>query len=85
MATVWRRAMTALGLGPDEDYDDYDEVEPIRDHVPERSRPAGMAAATPATAHHRAAFHSMALFLMCPMRAAGAHPMKYSRLMNFST
>ena len=36
MATVWRRAMTYLGLGPDEEYDDYDEVEPIRDHVPER-------------------------------------------------
>ena len=38
MATVWRRAMTYLGLGPDDEYDDYDEVEPIRDHAPERSR-----------------------------------------------
>jgi cell division inhibitor SepF len=28
--------MTYLGLGPDEEYDDYDEVEPIRDHVAER-------------------------------------------------
>src|SRR3954471_10154314 len=43
MATVWRRAMTYLGLGPDEEYDDYDEVEPIRDHAPERAR-AGMGA-----------------------------------------
>lgn len=42
MATVWRRAMTYLGLGPDEEYDDYDEVEPIREHAPERPpRPAG--------------------------------------------
>jgi cell division inhibitor SepF len=32
--------MTYLGLGPDEEYDDYDEVEPIRDQAPERaSRP----------------------------------------------
>src|SRR5207237_3398341 len=42
MATVWRRAMTYLGLGPDEEYDDYDEVEPIRDHVPERPMRPGM-------------------------------------------
>jgi len=28
--------MTYLGLGPDEEYDDYDEVDPIRDHAPER-------------------------------------------------
>ena len=28
--------MTYLGLGPDEEYDEYDEVEPIRDHVPDR-------------------------------------------------
>src|SRR6478672_10194232 len=27
MATMWRRAMTYLGLGPDEEYDDYDEAE----------------------------------------------------------
>ena len=27
MATMWRRAMTYLGLGPDEEYDDYDEPE----------------------------------------------------------
>jgi cell division inhibitor SepF len=42
MATVWRRAMTYLGLGPDEEYDDYDEVEPVRDHVPERPMRPGM-------------------------------------------
>jgi cell division inhibitor SepF len=36
MATVWRRAMTYLGLGPDEEYDEYDEVEPLRDHGHER-------------------------------------------------
>lgn len=27
MATMWRRAMTYLGLGPDEDYEDYDQLE----------------------------------------------------------
>src|SRR5258708_7450609 len=41
MATVWRRAMTYLGLGPDEEYDDYDEVEPIRDHAPDRGMRQG--------------------------------------------
>src|SRR3954462_9351069 len=46
MATVWRRAMTYLGLGPDDEYDDYDEVEPIRDHAPERPRP-GLGATRP--------------------------------------
>lgn len=45
MATMWRRAMTYLGLGPDEEYDEYDEVEPIRDNVPTQPRPA-MPAAT---------------------------------------
>jgi len=30
--------MTYLGLGPDEEYDDYDEVEPIRDNVPNQPR-----------------------------------------------
>jgi cell division inhibitor SepF len=37
MATAWRRAMTYLGLGPDEEYDEYDEVEPLRDHAHERA------------------------------------------------
>src|SRR3954465_14071139 len=46
MATVWRRAMTYLGLGPDEEDDDYDEVEPIRDHPPQRPRP-GVGATRP--------------------------------------
>jgi cell division inhibitor SepF len=34
MATMWRRAMTYLGLGPDEEYDDYDE----REAAPQRER-----------------------------------------------
>jgi len=37
MATVWRRAMTYLGLGPDEEYDDYDEVDPLREPAHERA------------------------------------------------
>src|SRR5436190_22297267 len=36
MATMWRRAMTYLGLGPDEEYDDYDEGEHSREPAPER-------------------------------------------------
>jgi|SRR5581483_1559518 len=31
MPTMWRRAMTYLGLGPDEEYEDYDDVEPVRE------------------------------------------------------
>ena len=36
MASMWRRAMLYLGLGPDDEYDDYDPVdEPAQDrHVP---------------------------------------------------
>jgi cell division inhibitor SepF len=33
--------MTYLGLGPDDEYDDYDEVEPIREHAPERMARSG--------------------------------------------
>jgi cell division inhibitor SepF len=33
--------MTYLGLGPDDEYDDYDEVEPIRDHAQERPARSG--------------------------------------------
>ncbi len=44
MATMWRRAMTYLGLGPDEEYEDYDEVEPVREP---HDRPARTAAPQP--------------------------------------
>lgn len=37
MASMWRRAMLYLGLGPDDEYDDYDTG---HEPVPERSRPA---------------------------------------------
>ena len=33
--------MTYLGLGPDDEYDDYDDLEPVRDHVPERVARSG--------------------------------------------
>jgi cell division inhibitor SepF len=36
MATMWRRAMTYLGLGPDEEYEDYDDLEPARDSATDR-------------------------------------------------
>jgi len=38
MATMWRRAMTYLGLGPDEEYEDYDDLEPAREPVTDRAR-----------------------------------------------
>jgi cell division inhibitor SepF len=41
MANGWKRAMTYLGLGPDEEYEEYDDVEPARDHAPVRTRPPG--------------------------------------------
>ncbi len=33
MATMWRRAMTYLGLGPDDEYDDYDYDAPEEPQV----------------------------------------------------
>jgi cell division inhibitor SepF len=56
MASMWRKAMLYLGLGPDEDYDDYEILgsngptapprEPMRRPIPER-RPVSNHAATP--------------------------------------
>lgn len=37
MASMWRRAMLYLGLGPDDEYDDYDTGD---EPMPERSRPS---------------------------------------------
>lgn len=45
MASMWRRAMLYLGLGPDDEYDDFD---PGDDPVPERSRPAPVQSRYPA-------------------------------------
>ena len=43
MATMWRRAMTYLGLGPDDEYDDYDyeahEEEPAVRAAPRYAEP----------------------------------------------
>src|SRR6476660_3171027 len=47
MATMWRRAMTYLGLGPDEEYEDYDDLEPARDQPNERSNRQNARTATP--------------------------------------
>ncbi len=44
MANAWRRAMTYLGLGPDDEYDDYDDVEPPPERAP---RPVGAPSARP--------------------------------------
>lgn len=47
MASMWRRAMLYLGLGPDDEYDDYDVLDepaarPVRQAGPSQSRyPAG--------------------------------------------
>lgn len=41
MAAMWRKAMLYLGLGPDEEYDDYDRPEePAGQPAPRSSRPA---------------------------------------------
>jgi len=39
MASMWRKAMLYLGLGPDEDYDDYDGPDDVSP-VPPTTRPA---------------------------------------------
>jgi cell division inhibitor SepF len=45
MATMWRKAMLYLGLGPDEEYDDYDAG--YDDPAPSRPAPRPGAAASP--------------------------------------
>jgi cell division inhibitor SepF len=44
MASMWRRAMLYLGLGPDDEYDEYD-IDP--EPMPERTRPAPAASRYP--------------------------------------
>jgi cell division inhibitor SepF len=48
MATMWRRAMTYLGLGPDEEYEDYEDLEPAREAVSDRNTQSNARTATPA-------------------------------------
>jgi cell division inhibitor SepF len=49
MATMWRKAMLYLGLGPDDEYDDYDAAPDERPVAPrEQSAPARQAPARPA-------------------------------------
>ena len=50
MATMWRRAMTYLGLGPDEEYEDYDDLEPAREPAAERDTRSNARAANPLAA-----------------------------------
>jgi cell division inhibitor SepF len=45
MASMWRRAMLYLGLGPDEEYDDYDYDEPAQ---PRAATPGGTRGGAPA-------------------------------------
>jgi cell division inhibitor SepF len=45
MASMWRRAMLYLGLGPDDEYDDYDLDD---ETMPERGRPAPATSRYPA-------------------------------------
>jgi cell division inhibitor SepF len=47
MATMWRRAMTYLGLGPDEEYEEYDDVEPVREPIADRAMRAPARTAMP--------------------------------------
>jgi len=40
MASMWRKAMLYLGLGPDEDYDDYDAPDEVVAPPPQPTRPS---------------------------------------------
>jgi cell division inhibitor SepF len=62
MPTMWRKAMTYLGLGPDEEYVDYDDAaplrepaQPLREPAPERPRPVQerMSRQGPTVVRHR--------------------------------
>jgi cell division inhibitor SepF len=49
MATMWRKAMLYLGLGPDDEYDDYDAVPDERPVAPrEQAAPVRQSPARPA-------------------------------------
>jgi cell division inhibitor SepF len=48
MATMWRKAMLYLGLGPDDEYDDYDAAPDERPMAPREQAPARQAPARPA-------------------------------------
>jgi cell division inhibitor SepF len=50
MASMWRKAMLYLGLGPDEDYDDYDVLGGTAPAAPQRE-PARRPVATPTHDH----------------------------------
>ncbi len=44
MATMWRKAMLYLGLGPDDEYDEYEPIEQSRTGAcPPAAAPAGIA------------------------------------------
>ncbi len=47
MATMWRRAMTYLGLGPDEEYEEYGDPEPAREPVTDRTARSSARTAAP--------------------------------------
>ena len=56
MASMWRRAMLYLGLGPDEEYEDYDQMDegyapaaPARSAIPAREPAPVARTATPAS------------------------------------
>lgn len=40
MSSTWRRAMLYLGLGPDEEYEDYDDHDPYQERYPSSSVPS---------------------------------------------
>jgi cell division inhibitor SepF len=64
MASMWRKAMLYLGLGPDDEYDDYDAVEepvaPARQQQSSVSpRPYASQAAMPAEPEHSGAVRTL--------------------------
>jgi cell division inhibitor SepF len=77
MASMWRRAMHYLGLGPDDEYDDYDEYDVTGEHpLPARPQPTRYAS-TPGvprpSAEPRSSVRTLAPSLDDDLRSNGAN------------
>jgi len=73
MASMWRRAMLYLGLGPDDEYDDYDVID---EPMARPSRPAGPAQSRyPAGPGPREVEREPEMSASGSVRTIGAQPM----------
>ena len=81
MASMWRRAMLYLGLGPDDEYDDYDMVDdsgvgPVRSMAPQQHPQQAPASRYPAAPQQVRAPEVDDLGPSRAVRTIGAQPVR---------